>query len=102
MRAFTNRIQKLDIPGDLPMHFEAHYDVEVEGDCREASYKIDLGYVEWSLAGKLMPDMEGGEIPLAVKRKILAAITVSEDEIAQALQAAEDEAAHVREHAVGL
>ena len=102
MLAYTNRIQTLDIPGILPMRFAAHYDVQVEGDRLEHWYRIDLGYVEWTLAGKKMDDMEGKEIPDEVKTRILGAITVSEADVAAALQEYEDNAAHVREHAVGI
>lgn len=102
MITYNNRTQTLDIPGEFPLHFDAHYDLEITGHHGEASYKISLGYVEWTLAGKRMPDMEGSEIPVPVKEKILAAITVSQEEMEDALNEAEEQSRFEREHAVGL
>jgi hypothetical protein len=102
MIAYTNRTQTLDVPGVLPMHFEAHYDVEIYSDHGEAAYKIDLGYIEWTMAGKQMLDMEGGEVPKPVREMILAGITVTQEEMHDALNEAEEQAQFEREHAVGM
>lgn len=103
MAGYENQTLTLDLPGDLPVHLTAHYDVDVTIDrfSREPSYTIKLGLVEWTLGGHPMWDIEGKEIPPAMREKILAAITVSESEMKEALSDEAEEVRFRREHAAG-
>ena len=103
MARIENETLTLTIPGELPIAVEAHYDIEIEGDRRsgEISYKIELGCIDWTVAGHKMYCIEGKEIPPALRDRILAAITVSEHDLAEALSEAADWDAFEREHAAG-
>ena len=103
MAGYHDQVLKLDIPGDLPISLKAHYDLEIYGDKRswDMSYKIELVCFEWSLAGHEMSDIEGGEIPPMMRNKILAAITISDEEMCDALNDEADEEEFRRSHAAG-
>lgn len=89
MARFMDRVLTFSFPGPDGMEIagQAHYDVKVDSGRFGLTYEIDLGYVDWTLGGHPMYCMEGNEIPPVMRNKILAQITVTAEEMTDALRA---------------
>ncbi len=102
MAGFTDQSLELADPTGIPLRIFAKYDVDVDEGPGGLFYTIDLGTVEVHLAGSLIAELEGDDIPVDVRNRILAAITVSDMEMAEAWGLEEDDRATKAAHGAGL
>lgn len=102
-----NQTIELTVQSALPMTLKAHYDIDLtwargeDGDM-DWSYSVALGYVEVSVAGKAIAELEGKEIPFEMQALVLSAIPeLTDEEARDAASDYEDQERFYRQHAAG-